>query len=74
MWKNHDITSTNVLASRFGLKSADLKFIFNHIGKSLRDSLLIEATRKQRLRQICMKSFLLININVNIVIIIILTF
>ena len=74
LWKNHDITSMNVLASRVGLKSADLKYIFNHICKEPRDSLLIDTTRKQRLRKIYMKSFLLIEINVNIVVIIILTF
>ena len=51
LWKNHDITSMNVLASRFGLKSADLKYIFNHICKEPRDSLLIDNTRKQRLRK-----------------------
>ena len=41
----------NVLASRFGLKSADLKYIFNHICKEPRDSLLIDTARKQILRK-----------------------
>ena len=51
LWKNHDIASMNVLASRFGLKYADLKYMFNHICEKPRDSLLIDTTRKQRLRK-----------------------
>ena len=52
LWKNHDITSMNILASRFGLKNQDLKYIFTHICKEPRDSLLIDTTRpKQRLRK-----------------------
>ena len=74
LWKNHDITSMNVLASRFGLKSADLKYIFNHISKEPRDSLLIVLQENKDSEKIYMKSFLLIEINVNIVVSIILTF
>ena len=44
LWKNHDITSMIVLASNC-LKSADLKYIFNHICKEPRDSLLIDTIR-----------------------------
>ena len=52
LWKNHDISSMNILASRFGLKTQDLKYIFTHICKEPRDSLLIDTTRpKQRLRK-----------------------
>ena len=45
LWKNHDINSMNILTSRFGLKTQDLKYIFTSICKDPRDSLLIDPTR-----------------------------
>ena len=52
MWKNHDINSLHVLASRFNLKAKDLKYIFDHICKDRHDSLLIDTTRPDmRLRR-----------------------
>ena len=51
-WKNYDIYSMNILASRFGLNTQVLKYIFTNICKEPRDSLLIDTTRpKQRLRK-----------------------
>ena len=46
--KKQDITPMNVPASRFGFKSADLKYIFNHVREKPSDSLLIDTTRKQK--------------------------
>ena len=52
MWKNHDINSMQVLASRFNLRAKDLKYIFDHICKDRHDSLLIDTTRPDmRLRR-----------------------
>ena len=52
LWKNHDLNSMSILASRFGLKTADLKYIFTHICSDPHDSLLIDTTRpKQKLRK-----------------------
>ena len=53
LWKNHDLNSMSVLASRFNLKTKDLKYIFDHICKEKHDSLLIDTMRsgKYRLRK-----------------------
>ena len=53
LWKNHDLNSMSVLASRFNLKTKDLKYIFDHICKDKHDSLLIDTMRdnKHRLRK-----------------------
>ena len=38
LWKNRDINSITVLASRFNLKAKDLKYTIDHICKDKPDS------------------------------------
>ena len=45
LWKNNDINSMTIIASRFGLKGRDLKYIFDHICTDKHDSLLIDTMR-----------------------------
>ena len=50
MWRNHDINSMTIIASRFGLKARDLKYIFDHICTDKHDSLLIDTMRDGQYR------------------------
>ena len=56
IWKNHDLNSLSHLSSRLGIKTKDLRYIFDHICTQQHDSLIIDTTRpKQYLGKILLE-------------------
>ena len=45
LWKNHDLNALSHLSSRLGIKTKDLRYIFDHICTDRHDSLTIDTTR-----------------------------
>ena len=45
LWKNQDVNSLSILSSRLGIKTKDLRYIFDNICNGPHDSLIIDTTR-----------------------------